>query len=469
MSAFLKFQSESKRINNQIILGDYEFRFASGILLGSQSFSSPTQGMRVRRSLSAVKGKSSSDENRPHRGIALSSEWNDFSVNFALSRRNVDSTLDSDHEGKAFISSFGSTGLHRSDGELDRRKSTLRSEAIINLEYEKWGHSKHLSISIAGLRGNWSIPWASSQRIDLNGIEDSRFFGGQSLALSTHWSRVYLSGEWARTNQNARAGNATLKYSSRKITFSAGFRNYSSRFYSPFAGAYDRNGIAANNEKGILFSARFKPVSRASLLLAYDHFESKERTYFHPVPIRVSDLHLHLESKNLESFESRLRFRSRRLNRIANPHEEKTVQTDLRLRWALTEDLKWTNNLFWKKFSSTKNDTAVQHGLLYSSDLAWQSDMKIFVLGLRTFKVDAFDARVFNYEANISDYFYIPAYSGSGYRLFTMISLRPNSGIRLEIKWSLWNYFDRDSIGSGNQGIQGSTLNSLRFQSTFYF
>ena len=94
----------------------------------------------------------------------------------------------------------------------------------------------------------------------------------------------------------------------------------------------------------------------------------------------------------------------------------------------------------------------ISQGISYRSTRNIQGD---FYAGF--FSSDSYAARLYSYERNIMSTFYMPSFYGEGIRLSLSGRYRILSSLSLSLKLGYTNYFDRNTIGSGTELIDGSS------------
>jgi hypothetical protein len=83
------------------------------------------------------------------------------------------------------------------------------------------------------------------------------------------------------------------------------------------------------------------------------------------------------------------------------------------------------------------------------------------------FDTDSYDSRIYSYEYDMLQTIRIPSFAGRGARSYIMLHAEPHQKIVMRIKMGSTQYYDRFSIGSGNDRTEGSSRHDLSFQVQF--
>jgi hypothetical protein len=80
---------------------------------------------------------------------------------------------------------------------------------------------------------------------------------------------------------------------------------------------------------------------------------------------------------------------------------------------------------------------------------------------LAWFDADSYNARLYSYERNLLSTFYMPSFCGKGIRLALSAKYQLLPGLVLSVKLGHTRYFNRDTIGSGTELIDGNRRTDL--------
>jgi hypothetical protein len=88
---------------------------------------------------------------------------------------------------------------------------------------------------------------------------------------------------------------------------------------------------------------------------------------------------------------------------------------------------------------------------------------------LAIFRTDDYDSRIYAYEQDVLYSFSIPAYSGTGMRVYLMLNYEIMPRMDLWLRWAQSYYTDRNTVGSGLDEIPGNTRTEIKAQLRWRF
>ena len=80
------------------------------------------------------------------------------------------------------------------------------------------------------------------------------------------------------------------------------------------------------------------------------------------------------------------------------------------------------------------------------------------------FHTDDYDSRIYTYEKGLLNTFYVPSFYGTGFRYSAHLRYDLNKTFMFLVKFGQTIYQDRETIGSGNDLIQGDKKADLQMQ-----
>ena len=99
-------------------------------------------------------------------------------------------------------------------------------------------------------------------------------------------------------------------------------------------------------------------------------------------------------------------------------------------------------------------------------DIIFKPKSSPISLSLRyaVFDTDSYDARIYAFESNMLNVFYIPAHSGKGMRAYALLRYQFAKRFDLWVRYGIFLYEDINSIGSGAEGISGNRKSDIGIQ-----
>lgn len=227
----------------RLVLGDYRASWGEGLML-SQGFRlrppyQPTtcRGLRPMQSLA---------EGERSRGIAAELERGAWQLSLVYSAQYLDGRVDDD----GVITGLSETGLHRTEGELERRRAVPMSLFGGQLAYA----TDRLGIAVGALHQSFA-PNMLAHATGASGVAALDSLSVQSLfSVSYQWmsrsGAVRLSGEAARTSVGGWAWAQQLRVSGGRLgDWSLALRHISPTYWA-YSGRTYTHTLRPNDEQG---------------------------------------------------------------------------------------------------------------------------------------------------------------------------------------------------------------------------
>ena len=456
------------RIKN-LIVGDFQAQFGQGLLLGggfgmgkgSESITT------IRRSNLGFIPYTSLNEFGYFRGAAVAMTLlKNLTLSGFVSRLNRDGRINQSEtiEDLNSISSFGTTGFHRTISELESRKQIKEVNRGLILNYKLKG----LDGGLIFHQTNFSIPIYREPSIYnqfvFSGDQNKNlgFFINYSLSNLTFFT------ESAITLGKGRAITlGSLGSLSPKLDISLLYRNFSKDFHTFYSNALSESSLP-QNESGFYWGMKYMVNKKYSLSGYVDLFRFPWLRYraYNPSDGREWLLRLNYRpSKTVNLF-----VQAREESKIRNIASETTLyQTGKGIKknlW-LNADYSASKKLSFQtriQLSTYSLDNSYTKGFAIVQDINFDVGRFTFSTRYALFDTDDYDNRQYIYERDVWLAFSLPAYYGIGIRSYAMVQYKVNQKVDLWLRWARTNYTDRDTIGSGGETVYGNTKNDLKFQ-----
>jgi len=252
------------------VLGNYKLTVAQGLLIGQGRYfskgSDPSGSVRL--SSKRLLSSASSSEFGFLQGAATTLKLDPFEVTAFYSANHLDAVINDD----GVITSFGTSGYHRTELEISRKDNVAETISGANLLY-------HYQMGLFSGRAGGSVlhysypnpfdeiePGAALSTISsgtLYSVESDLSVGQLNLFAETAFSQHPEGVSWiaGAEYQVARGVNTVVAR-----------RSYGVDYFSPFAGAFAERGDGASNEDGYYFGVHAKLHDRLLVGAYYDQF-----------------------------------------------------------------------------------------------------------------------------------------------------------------------------------------------------
>lgn len=458
-------------IADVIVLGDFRASYGMGLVVNS-AFNLGKLSMisNLGRTSTGIRGSVSTYGMDKFRGAAATIRLGDqFTVSAFTSYRKIDAT--SAKDGLS-ITSIVTSGYHRTELEMAKKNNTSLSDAGANINWRHNGMNFGLTALYSHLDRRLQPNTAYLYRIY---YPAGNSFLNTSLNYGYNHHIVTVNGETAidKDGHVATVNSISAGLSSR-LSAMLLQRFYSYR-YSAIHGRSFAEGGRVQNESGIYGGVTWQCLSRLAVTAYTDY------AYFAWPRMQASQAS-HTWDNMLQAIYSQERWSLSaryRLKIKERDNEDKsalTNQSEHRARMILTLNpserlsLKTQADVARVIYLNTDKGYAVSQTVTLNSPTsvaataAWSIHASITY-----FNSDSYNSRIYVYERSPLYTYYTPSFYGEGIRYTIMAKAHILKSLTLTAKLGVTNYFDRATIGSGTQMIDGSSQTDLDVQLRWKF
>ena len=474
------FYSGSLSIKNagkfsKIILGDYSLQFGQGLSLWSGlSFGKGASVTTLAKQDAGLKAYTSVNEVSFLRGIATTIQLKNFSVtpfvsyqNLDASLTNVDSTADHNE-----ITSLGLSGLHRTQTEIRNKRAVSQWLFGSNIQYRY----QNLKLGFNTYQAYFNRPFEVGKSM-YNQFE----YAGKSLTnLSAYYSYAYKNsyffGEAAHSLTSGYAFvNGVVSSLSPKLSILLLYRNYAKNYHSLYNQSVSESTNAIN-EKGFYSGIIYKPIKSIELSAYADVFKFPWLKYGVDAPSNGYDLLSQLtytpDKKTKVAF--RIRYKQKQENddliNTANYLETLSKYSyRLELNFKINKAITLRNRIEATDYQ--KENQKSELGYMMYQDVIYDPMQSKFSGNIRfaIFNTQGFNSRIYAFENDLLYSYSVSAYQNSGTRFYVNARYTLKRGVDFWCKYSITNYADLKSIGTGLDQISGHLKSDIRLQLRYQF
>ncbi len=455
-----------------VALGDYQIQVGQGLNLWSgYAFGKTADATNVKKSANTLRPYTSVDESRFLRGAAVDLGVGNFELTLFGSRKGVDAAIvtDSVLAEIEFVSSINVTGFHRTNSEIARKRGLMETMGGANLRYIK----RSLQLGVA----------ATYQAYDRAFIKDTvpynqyDFRGKQTTALSGDYSWVYRNfnffGETSYSTHSKSWANlhGVLFSLDSRVAMSMVYRNYQ-RGYHSFYNAGFAEASRTQNEKGLYTGLAINFTRSLSLNGYVDIFKFPWLRYQVDAPSQGHEWMVQPAFRPSRDLEIYFRFReqvrpknSRDSDGTITPIEDVTQRNyRINLSYKVMEGVQLKSRVEYVTINRKSNTP--ESGFMISQDVIYKPKSLPFDIALRyaLFQTDSYDSRIYTYENNALYVFSSPAYYYQGSRAYILVRYTFLRRFDLWARYGTSIFTNRNSIGTGAEGINGNTKSDITIQ-----
>ncbi|MDO5570218.1 MAG: helix-hairpin-helix domain-containing protein [Bacteroidales bacterium] len=451
-----------------IIIGNYRIKFGQGIVINNGFQLDKTMAVsNLNINNQSLTPHSSTDEYNYLQGIASELMFSKYLLTTFVSYRRLDGIVNDSN-----IVSIKEDGLHNLFREENKRNkaSLLSTGAHIEYSYNTF------SLGFSLVNHHFNKPLNPTYR------EYNKYYfrDDNIINISTNYlfryKHLLFNGETALSHNGKFATLNSLQYF--PSSYFSGlilFRNYSKEYYSMFSKSFSESSDIMN-EKGVYFLASIKPISFLELKTGIDFFSFPWLKYGIDKPSKGFEYFLHTNYQPYSSIRVSLRYRLKKKEKNTSDKDIDIPVTNY-FRHSLNAVLTWNIN----RYLIFKNGV---YGIMYNHHLKKKSNGYGFMqqlgssfdnirltldIGYSIFNTDNSSSTLYLYEKNLLYSFSYPSVYGRGYRGYLVVKYDLFKNMTFWLKTVLTHYFDRNSIGSSLDLINGRNKSDIWCQLRYNF
>lgn len=441
-----------------LALGRYRLRFGMGLVLNnSLSLGKLNTLSTLGRWGSPITGHGSRSEGRYQQGAAATVELaKGWELTAFASWRKVDATLNAD---SSTVATLLTGGYHRTPGEMKRRRNTTQTLLGTHLDWRANGFHVGATALHVGfdrdLRPN-------REQIFRRWYPEGKSFANVAVDYGYLSSRLHIAGETAVDNNGSVATINSASYRlTGSLTLMALQRYYPYRFTAIFGESMAEGGTV-NNESGLCLGGSWAPLRGMALTFYTDYAYFAWPKYQASASSACLDHFVQMGYTHRQwALTARYRLRRRQYDNTDKSALE--WRSEHRCRLAASHNgRRWTCHAQADASWSCRHTTSF--GYMLSGHVGYGAGRMQLRASLGYFHTDDYASRLYLYERGPLYTLSFPAYYGHGmrYALFAHAGLARHAMV--VAKMGVTNYFDRSTIGTALQQVDGSSTADLEVQ-----
>lgn len=444
-----------------LALGDYRLSFGQGLILNNDYLGSKSWRINnVTRRTLKPKRHFSTAEYGFFRGGAALFELGNISLTTFYSNKHIDANISENGN----ITSFKVDGLHRTPLEMSKKRNTREQVAGTNINYRK----NRFQTGISALYHTYSKMYNPTlKEYNKFYLRDSHNFNA-SVDYSYQLPGFIIAGEAAVAKNGSVATINSMQYRpSTTTSFTALHRYYPVSYNALHAQAF-AEGSRVQNEKGVYIGVTFKPLKKTTIATYIDYARFPWPKYGVDKPSKTTDFYLlatYLFTQH-SYIEARYKYKKKEKN-VKQPETNSNIVLPydthkLRLRYSIDNNTGWNFRTTLDIARYKVKQAEKELGLMISQNINYKGNGKLSAnTYLAWFNADTYNARLFSYERNLLSTFYMPSFYGKGMRYAINSRYDFSNSLSISIKAARTRYFNRDTISSGADLINGNSRTDI--------
>lgn len=412
-----------------LAIGDFTVNMGQGLIQWQGLAFGKGELTAIKRQSAILRPYSSAGEFNFHRGVGIQLAKNQFQLAAFGSYRKLDANLSADSLNGHVISSFLTSGLHRTEKEWAERNNIYQQAA-------------GCSFSVATARGHVAfnmVQYRFSHPVLKRGEPYNLFsfrgkrFRAYSLAYDHTFRNLHLFGEFAADHRlNKALINGFLLSMHRRMDISVLVRHLESGFQPFQANAFTENSMPSN-ESGIFVGLGWRPFGRWKLDAYADVFRFPWLKSRADAPSGGTEYQVQLGFQPRRSLELTSRFRTR-ITQTNNSGDGTPLHF-----FAQVPKTNWRVHVHWQPAPGWQvgqrmemvwfgQPDVSEQGYLLFTDVRYAPANRPYSLGGRAqlFETDGFNSRIYAFEHDAP--YAVPAVYHKGIRYYFNLQLEVGKG-----------------------------------------
>lgn len=462
-------------IIKSLAVGDFSVNLGQGLTQWQNlAFKKGPDVTNIKRQLSVLRPYNSAGEINFHRGIGITLSKNNWETTLFASYKKVDANFVVDTlNNEDYISSLQTSGLHRTQNEVEDKGSQQQLAVGGNLSYT----NNHLHVGINAIQYHFKFPVnKSAEPYNLYSLSGKNL-GNYSIDYSYTFKNLHFFGEAAATNHFTKAFiNGLIISLDAKIDMSLLYRNISQQYQSLYTNAFTENTYPTN-EKGVYSGISIRPNDSWHIDAYVDFYKFPWLKYLVDAPSIGADYLAQATYRPNKQLEMYIRYRSETKSKNFNPDilplsfviNKPRKNVRLQVSYRINSEITLRNRVDIIWFDKSGGDA--QNGFLSYADIIYKPMLKKYSANFRLqyFETDGYDSRMYAYENDVLYSYSIPVFYDKGFRYYVNFNYDINNKITIWLRWAQTVYKDKTTIGSGLDEITGNKKSELKMQVRYLF
>jgi hypothetical protein len=456
-------------IIHALAIGDFTVNMGQGLIQWqSLAFKKSSDITGTKRQSPVLMPYNSAGEFNFHRGAGITIGKKNIETTVFASMRMTSAHLEKDSSGnERVVSSFLTSGYHRTDGEIADRNSVRQIAFGSTAKYN--GGLFHIAVN--GIYYGFSSPVRKrDEPYNMYALSGDRWYNG-SIDYSFTWKNFHFFGEAAADkNFHSAYTNGVLISADPCADISFLYRAIGKEYQAVAGNAFTENTYPAN-ESGLFAGITIRPATGWRLDMYGDMYRFPWLKYLADAPGYGKDLLVqatYTPDRQTEIY-GRYRTETKQGNDAGNAVTHHLIglpRQNLRLQinYKITAATAIRNRIEMGWYD--KNGSRSEKGFLTFFDIIYKPLLKPFsgIVRLQYFETEGYNSRLYAYENDVLYSYSIPAFFDKGYRCYLVYNHDVTKKITVWLRWAQTIFRDKKLIGSGMDEIPGNKKSEMKIQ-----
>jgi hypothetical protein len=362
------------------------------------------------------------------------------------------------------------TGLHRSEKELAKRKTTDEQNIGSVIQYK-------------------------TQRIDAGILYNEIIYDDAVSKTATRYNQFTFSGTrnenigsyinytlrnaafFSEYSRSLPGGNAyvagVLWNMAPRVDLALLYRNFDRSYHAFYSNAF-AEGSTTQNERGTYWGWKYTVHRRLNVTGYIDLFQFAWLRYRIYTPSQGHEwlVRVNYQPSRKTTLFAQIREETKVRNIAAPASTLYTTDAGRKYNYWISSDIGASDHVRFKtrlQFSSYSIQHHTTRGMVLMQDIRFNTRKLEVTARYALFDTDDYDNRQYVYENDVWLAFSLPAYYGRGIRRYILLEYKLNAYVSFWFRYADTRYTDRDEVGSGVDETDGSVRSDLKFQTRIKF
>lgn len=468
LSAFA--YAEDLGIIKKVVVGDYHLEFGQGLTLWSGlAFGKSSEAVLMKKFGRGIRPNTSANENRFFRGIATTIGWKGISLTSFYSTNNIDGNIvQLVYNERDGVSSIIETGMHRTINELLDKNTINITTYGAHASYQHMIFEVGLTAYNTILNKPLTISDEIYKQFNFEGTEVTNYGTDMSLNLKN----VNFFGEFSGSSAGGLAGIMGINtFLDDRFFFTMVYHNYGKEYQNLYNNPFAESSSIAN-ETGMYFGVKALIHKHISISGYIDHYNFPWLKYRVSAPSTGRDYLTQLNftaSNNVIAY-VRYRYKNKQEN-IKEDYNYLPVisnidRHELRffMSYNISSDIIFKNRIdvviYNNSYSKKENGYLIYQDILYRPQVFPVEATFRYSL----FSTNGYNSRIYTYENDVLYAFSVPSYFNKGQRWYLMLKWKITAQVSMWLRFARTTYFNQNTIGSGNDLIDGNSKSEVKVE-----
>ena len=401
---FYSFHFFARRLGivQSLAIGDFTVNMGQGLVQWQSMAFGKGELTAIKRQSAVLRPYNSAGEFNFHRGLGIHLVKEQFQFIAFCSFRKLDANVSMDSVDGSYISSFITSGFHRTDKELAERNNIYQQVLGGSISHDHG--SGQVSANVIRYRFTYPVQ-RREEPYNLFSTTGDRLLM-YSINYDHTFRNLHLFGELAADHSlNKALVNGFLLSMHRRMDLSILVRHIQPGFQPFNASAFTENSVPTN-ESGIFIGLGCRPFARFRIDAYADVFRFPWLRFRADAPSRGWEYQVQMVWQPRKTIEFSTRFRTRTIYTNDNNSEAfvhyllPVSKTNWRLQmsWQPAPGLQAMQRMEMLWYD--ENDGATEQGYLLFADVRYKPGMRPWSIGVRVqvFETDGFNSRIYAFE-----------------------------------------------------------------------